>query len=291
MKFTTHTIKVTLPSMKEHIRLIPLNDIHYDTESCDRERFNEFIRDNLDTMRPWDKVIGVGDWQDFASESERRSLTTAKVHASTRETFDKDAKRNCDKLLKKIIPYKDNFIGIIRGNHWWQFMHDLDDDMAGIETDQYFAREIGCPFLDDFCYINLVINFKNTTKSCLVGIVVCHGKAGGKLAGSTVNQVDDLRMIFPNADMYFMAHDHRKLAVPVSSLSVSYNRGKSYLRERTHWLLRGGCFKRAYVDGMEGYEVGKYRPNSLGGIVTEIGVRRSRVGGREVLSPDIRVRY
>lgn len=287
MIFTTHRVDVKLDSIDERFSIIPIGDVHHETKSFCKSRWNSFKKNELDKLGSNDLLIGTGDWNDFASSSERSKLKSMKLHESTIEGFDIQAKNHCDNFLGELTGTEGHWIGVVRGNHRWSF---TTGELNGMESDEYYANELGCSCLEDLVYVIIKLTITKT-KSMTVGLVCSHGKAGGKLAGTTINQVDDLRKIFPFADIYLMGHDHRKAAIPMSCLEVIGSKSKPIVREKTQWLCRSGSFKRAYVEGQDNYEVGKYHPNSIGYIKLDIGVHRSCEGGKDVLTPDIKVIY
>ena len=117
-------------------------------------------------------------------------------------------------------------------------------------------------------------------------IVPCHGKAGGKLAGTTINQVEDLKRIFPVADIYVMGHDHQRGAWPKSIL-LADDRGN--IKQKRQFLARSGSFKKGYVDGVSGYEVGRLlTPSDLGAIIFSVSVHRDQKDGGDRYILDIK---
>lgn len=88
-----------------------------------------------------------------------------------------------------------------------------------------------------------------------------------------INQVDDMKQIFPVADLYIMGHDHQRAARPVSVLVPMYDHnGSIYIKQMRQFLCRSGSFKKAYVPDTSSYEVGRLlRPADLGALQIEIG--------------------
>lgn len=288
--FKTHHFEVEVKNLKDTINIIPIGDVHQDTRSFCKRRWNRMVEAEMSPVPKNTYFLGTGDWNDMVSESERKKILNNALHESTMNYMDKSNIGNCDEFLEKLAPTikpKDNrWIGVGSGNHHWPF---TSGDWDGTTSDQYYASQLGCEYLEDLYYIILTVRCGN--RKMEVHIVGCHGRAGGKLAGTTLNQVDDLRKIFPFADIYIMGHDHRRAAIPMSCLDVIMCKGKAIMREKTQWLCRSGSFKRAYVVGQDNYEVGKYHPNSIGYIKLIIGIDRCRQGGQDTLAPDIKVLY
>ena len=98
-------------------------------------------------------------------------------------------------------------------------------------------------------------------------------------------------MIFPTADLYIMGHDHRKGAVPTSTLEVVTGaRGKLITKQKRQWLCRSGSFLRGYVENEPSYVAGALmRPTDLGTIRIEVKVTRETRGGTDLMAKDIHV--
>jgi len=264
--------------------------VHRDTDSCDLERWKEAVKNDMLNGGDNDLLLGTGDWNDFMSTSERKRTKRSGLHETTISKLDKASKIDCDLMLDDLKGTEDKWIGVLRGNHHWFFE---TGELSGMESDEYYAKKLNCRFMGDLAYIRVRVNFKNHSQGAgnTIDIVACHGKAGGKLAGTTVNQVDDLRKIFPRADIYIMGHDHRRIAVPMSSLYIKNCPNGLRVKEHTQWLVRSGSFKRAYVEGQDNYEVGKYYPNSLGIVKIDCGFKRHRKDGDDIVTPDIHIAY
>ena len=288
--FTTHVIDITLKGLKDRLTIRPFGDVHRDTPNCDLDRWKEWLKCVKKNHNENTWYLSSGDLLDFMSWSERKKIRNASLHESTISRLDAAALNDCTSMLDDLWFAKDKFIGFVQGNHTWEF---TDGDLAGKSADQYFAERMNSRWLGDLAYIRLRIGFKNTSKKAKIDIVCCHGKAGGKLAGSTVNQLDDLRVIFPNADMYVMGHDHRKVAVPVTSLHATHaTKNGLRIKEKRQWLIRSGSFLRGYVPNQAGYIVkALLRPTDLGVPEIKCGFKRDCSGGTDVITNDIKVEY
>ena len=109
-----------------------------------------------------------------------------------------------------------------------------------------------------------------------VHFVLCHGRAGGKTFGITINQVGDLKQLFPVADVFCMAHDHQRTAHPVSVLVPMRKKEGGYIiKQKRQFLCRSGSFVKAYQDGSDSYEVFRlYKPSDLGALKLTINIHR-----------------
>ena len=269
--FTIHSRKIQLNG-KDFI-LRPFGDIHLDSEHCNVDMFNA-------TMRQWEKehtpntyYIGMGDYLDFLSSSEQTAMNSIKekLHQSSIKSFEKEQLKNIDWFCSKIKFMGENLLGLIEGNHNYTFSD-------GRNALNLICEKLNTKNLGWLTYYKLAL-YKHINKGTMLtyDIVAAHGKAGGKLVGASVNQVNDLRVVFPEADCYIMGHDHNKSATPVTILTVINHNGFLVVKEKCQYLCRSGSFLKAYIANQKSYAVKPlYRPCSLGWIEITVALRVRR---------------
>lgn len=255
--FKTHLVDIDYIWGKE-IYLIPFGDVHRDTPSCDVDRWNWFREGCKKYPKDRTYYLGMGDFNDFASSKEQKALLHADIHDQTRDKFDEIVKADNRKFAEEIKFMRGHLLGLLDGNHNWVF-HD------GKTATEDLCERVDAPYLGWLSHLTIDLHLHNsngTTRAkgkfggrLRIHIIPCHGKAGGKLMGTSINQVDDLTRIFPVADIYIMGHDHQRLAVPKSIL-VPSNRGGD-IKQKRQFLARSGSFKKGYCPGVSGYEVGR----------------------------------
>lgn len=273
--FRTHEVNIDY-YWGDELYIIPFGDIHRDTPSCDVDRWKWFLAGCK--KYPQDKTyyLGMGDYNDFASAKEQKIISNSALHDQTKDKFDLIVQRDNRAFAKEISFMRGHMLGLIDGNHNWVFKDGTNatDDLAS----RLVTTSLGW-------LSHITINFRIFSKdgkrryksdtNFRMFIVACHGKAGGKLAGTTVNQVDDLKKIFPIADLYIMGHDHQRVAHPTSVL-VPGNSGGG-LKQIRQFLVRSGSFKKGFCDGVSSYEVGRLlRPSDLGGVVLPVSIHRDK---------------
>ncbi len=251
------------------INLWIFGDVHYDTSSCDRDRFDRFLKDAARDDKENTYYLGMGDYIDFASTSEKKILTDSKIHETTREKLDFIAQRDNRQFAQKIRQMHGRTLGLIHGNHGWLFQD-------GKNSTEDLAERLKTDYLGWLCYYHLILEDTEGSnhRVCCVDLVMCHGKAGGKLMGTSINQVDDLRRIFPLADIYAMGHNHDRGAWPTDVLY--YNPVAKKIKQKQQVFVRSGSFKKAYTEDTKGYEIGRLlRPANLGAVKLIITKRRT----------------
>lgn len=284
--YTNKTRKIVLNSIADKIKLWCFGDIHRFTRSCDEDRWKWFLKKAKDQHDNNTFYLGMGDYQDFASAKEQKILKSAGLHAGTIEDFDDLVKKRNRALCSEMAFMKPNVLGLLDGNHNWVFKD-------GRTATEDMADRLMTEYLGWLCHFTLHVEFHyngSRVKSINIYIVACHGKAGGKTAGASVNQLDDASRIFPLSDLIVFGHDHNRLARPVDILIpvTCTHTGEVEIKQKRQFLCRSGSFKKGYTPDTSGYEIGRLlRPADLGALFLEIGFHRNKKDGKDSLITDI----
>ena len=141
-------------------------------------------------------------------------------------------------LLKQIA---DRVDGYVQGNHEYR-----TSITSGLDPLRYVAKALD--LLDDGRYsdnsyvLNLRFgtnkNLKTLNNYIIYGI---HGSgSGGKRMGATVNALEDLTKIFPNADLYIHSHTH--VPITYSDKYMSFNTSNHKLEESYRTFVNTNSF-------------------------------------------------
>lgn len=242
------------------IELIPFGDIHRHAPLCHEARWLEFCKRGIKERNQEKYYIGMGDYDDLASSTERDIFSNPGLHESTVQTMDDFAETKTKKLAKEIDFMRGKLIGLMEGNHFWKFQ-------SGITSTQRLCQIMGCMYLGVSCVVvlKMIFGYGKNAHSCDIKIWGHHGKGASRLPGGSINRVEQMREVFPSMDFYLMGHDHRRGAFPVSVLDVIGGRGAMRLVHKKQWLCRTGSFLRGYVEGSASYIVdGAMAPSDLG---------------------------
>jgi hypothetical protein len=268
-----HIVKI--PRAGATIKIVPFGDIHRDSHNCDVDRWKAFLEKCKTEDDEYTWYIGMGDYNDFASYSERKALHT--LHESTCVKMDDWAMRDVDTLLDELSFMKGRIIGLHHGNHEWKFQ---DGRLAS----EVMADELGCPFLGYASHSTLAV--KTSTKGQPVDITIfsSHGKGSGRLIGSPYNTVEKMANIFHDEDIYLMGHDHMRGALPRTRLCVE----NGIVKQKKQFFGRTGSFLKGWVKDEPSYVVGAmYEPTSLGTIKFECKIRRCQKNGMDTMIKDL----
>ena len=132
---------------------------------------------------------------DLASYTERRVLESHDLHDSTRQSLNDIYKKRTEELAEELSFMKGRIIGLLEGNHFVTLE-------SGITSTQYLCHLLGCKYLGYSAFIRLSFKDKGkTSRRCSVDLWVHHGKAGAKLVGGSLNNVEQMCQI-AEADIY-----------------------------------------------------------------------------------------
>jgi len=279
--FTTHILKINIPHISTILKIIPFGDIHRDSHNCDVGRWKDFLQRAKEEDDENTRYLGMGDYFDFASYSEQRALRSAKLHESTIIKLDENVRKDVQGLACELGFMKGRLLGLIEGNHDWTYAD-------GKTATKELSERLGCKCLGNLTYIRMKIAVLSTKKIRLaVDIFAAHGKSSGKLVGTSFNTVDDMKKVAPDADIYIMGHDHKKGAIPTSSLEFVGHKELTP-KQRRQWLIRSGSFLKGYEVNSPSYIVNSIsRPCDLGVVRIECGFHRDKKHYKDLISKDI----
>jgi len=277
--FIISEFKIPIEGWNEDILMVPFGDVHRTTKRCHEEKWHEqldWMKVQVAKGKPL-YVLGMGDYDDFLSASERFKIHTAGLHETTEEKFDEILDRHVKMFYEEIKFLKGHIIGLIEGNHHGLYFK------SGITSTQRLCQLLECDYLGGSALIKL--HFKRGSKCLALVIYAHHGKGGGRTAGSSVNSVEQMTQI-AEADIYLQAHDHKKWIYKQTRLRLA-PKGLA-LQERQMLFGRTGSFLRAYVPGTQGYvSEGMMKPADMGVIKVIITPKRTKKGGVEKLILDL----
>lgn len=277
-KILSYTIDVE--AYNEPITIIPFGDVHRDSPLCHAQMWKEFCHDNKDRKNTY--YLGMGDYLDGCSTSERGAFNFHALHDATHTNLDRAAEERVESFAEEISFMRGKIIGILNGNHYWEYRD-------GTTTDHHLARLLETNFLGVSSFIRLTFR-RDRYKAVCIDLWVHHGAGGGATPGASINRLDKMRTAAV-ADIYLMGHNHKKQIAKESILCLSKGgSGSVHLENKTCILGRTGSFLKGYEPDASSYIAdGAHGPCDLGVIKIIATPRRSRSSniGRERLWVDL----
>jgi predicted phosphodiesterase len=262
--FTVHRHNIKLKGVNRPVKLIFFGDVHRDSPQHALEEWKGFL---AYAKKQNDAVfVGMGDYLDGYSTSERRALQNAALHESTQTNLELLANTRIKTLSKELDFMKGRLIGLLGGNHYFSFQD-------GTNSDQRLCTNLGCKFLGVSTFVRLTLDAHNRRSA--VDLFLHHGAGAGRTSGASINRVDQMREI-AFADVFAMGHNHDRGVYPSKPrLFLENQKDGLLLKSQQGWLVRTGSFLKAYTPGEVGYNVDAGRgPCSLGHVELHMTLRR-----------------
>lgn len=280
--------------------IMPIGDIQFfgdDKEVC-IDKLTAHIRWGVE-RGAW--FIGMGDYIDAFSPSNRQRLKEAGLYDNANRVIDKAARKLVDELYERALrPSRGRWLGLLAGHHFAELRH-------GITTDQLLCELLKAPFLGDCAYVRLRFS-GHGHDSGAVTIWAHHGQGSGQTMAAPMTKLEKLPGSW-DADIFLMGHYSRVVALPMDRCFPIWPQPGGVqpprLLYRTVLLVGTGSFMKGYIEGRtEGFtprgsyvEKGMMRPVSLGAPVITVTPRFKDVqagSGKErkksqVWLPDLRV--
>jgi len=260
--FTTHYHQIPIKKSGEPIYLIPFGDVHKFAPLHSDSHWAAF----LDWARGKERCyfLGMGDYMDLGSASERNILTDRKFHESTIQTLEELYTDHIARLFKDIEFMKGRLLGLIEGNHYAEFQN-------GTTSTQRLCQLLECKYLGVSAFIRLSLAYNQCNRS--VDIWAHHGRGAARLIGGSLNRVQQMGEQ-AEADVYLMAHDHKKSVGITSKLQLSGQGKVVRVVHRKQLYVRCGSFLRGYVEDQPSYIADMcLNPTDLGVVKIEITPR------------------
>jgi predicted phosphodiesterase len=264
--FTVHGFKIPFNYGKP-FRLVFFGDVHRDSPNHANTKWQDFLKYARSLKDAW--FFGMGDYLDSTSTSERECLghISPKMHETFRNDIMALQLAKCELFAKEIQFMRGRIVGMLNGNHYFQFN-------SGINSDQKICELIGAQYLGVCSFVRLF--FESTGgRNHARDIFAHHGAGAARLFGGSFNRVQQMAE-GAEADIYAMGHDHKRIASPGQPRLFLQNNSRSGLKveQREPVVIRSGSYLASYEPGVVNYNVDACRtPASLGHVEVIITIR------------------
>jgi len=283
--FTVHEQRITVPKFGEPIYLLPFGDTHYGAPGFHGEKFDEFCEWAAAKKNAY--FIGMGDYMDIGSFSEKLILNDRQLHEDTRIQLNELYKDQAKRFCKKIEFMRGKIIAMAGGNHAAELL-------SGVSVDQYLCDLLNCKFMGTSGYLFLILNAADREKTTKrLDVWLHHGKGGGSTVGAPYNTLGKMAEN-AEAHIYLMGHTHTKGIVVTQKLVPKYSTGRrpAGVSYKKQYFISTGSFLKAYEDGKPSYVARRaLRPSDLGTAKIEVTLRRKHTSYDGKDSEEIKLDY
>lgn len=252
----------------------PLGDIQWAGKRgpTAKESLREYIDRALE-LDAW--FLGMGDYTDFLSPSNRQRLMAAGLHETSEDVIDDKALDLALELYQDYLkPTKGRWLGMLHGHHFAILK-------TGESTDQRLAGLLNTRFLGTSAFVRLQFRegaHRKDRQAENVIIWAHHGCGGGTTPGAPLNKLQNAALGY-DADIYIMGHTTKQPAAPLNRVKPRWHgRGAPDLVHKKVLLVNSGGFNKSAVVGhrvgqvpMGTYaEKGMMNPSVLGAPIIRI---------------------
>lgn len=254
----------------EQTYIMPIGDIQYDGPdgAADLDRLERHLTWGLN-QNVW--FIGMGDFIDIFSPSNRRKVRKADLYDTASSALDRMGTTLEDELAAILAPTKGRWLGILQGHHYFEHLD-------GTTSDTRFANFLEAPYLGDCALIRLTFRKEGNNGSTSIKLWAHHGHGGpGLLPTAGLNRLYHQKVRYPGVRIFLMGHLPQLGHVVTDGLDLTDKGEPHIIHEDTHYVLTGG-FARSYQQGSAfgGRPQGSYAekrmlpPAVLGGAVLQL---------------------
>jgi len=260
------------------ITLVPIADVQVGAAGVDTEGFREHVQYALTQPNP--RFIGVGDYTDPVSPSNRKLLRAAFVKGELYDSFEDLVREGMQNRVDEFVQLMDGTQGkvdaVLTGHHYYTYtenrggkwvLRTTDEDIA----DQLYADFFGAP---DEKQPSMTITYR--FPSAVAGedkpelkVYLRHGQGGGDSFATPLNQLEK-QMRGHEADVYIIAHHHKLVAGKAVKLEENPD-SKTLLKATDGLLLASGSWMRGFLRDKVTYaEDGQMVPLAVGAPVVRV---------------------
>lgn len=228
------------------VMLAPLGDIQWTGASgTTAERLlRQHIAEALSYESPTTVVrfLGMGDYVDFASPSNRDRLRAANLYDTAKEVIEDKAKELATDLYERILkPTTGRWLGLLQGHHY-------ADLAVGGTTDTHLCMLLKARFLGD-C-VSYGLRFYRNGHKGTVEIWAHHGAGSGRTDHAPLLRLAQLAAKH-EADLFLMGHLHREAFAKLDRTYVMRNETREWLQHREIRLVGTGGWLKGYVESRQ----------------------------------------
>lgn len=225
-------VKVSAPDV-DHFVIAPIGDIQWSGEYGSTAVSH--LKRHIEHALAFEHVcfIGMGDYTDFASPSNRSSLQGAKIYDTARAVLEAASDTLVSEVCSLLKGTEGKWIGLHEGHHFYEY--------RGMTSDMIVAERLRTRLLGTSSYIHF--------KGADVTVWAHHGCGGGILPTAGLNKLYHTSAGLVGADVYMMGHSTKLGVSRLSRPFPRWDRGEPDLSHRDILLVNTGGFSRSNVPG------------------------------------------
>lgn len=219
----------------------PIGDLQYNGKRS-ATALDHLRRDIDEVLEQDGYFIGMGDYTDFMSPSNRQRFRSAALYDNAEDAVDDKAGDLVQELFESTLKVaKGRFVGLLEGHHYAALK-------SGETSDMLLCRLLESRHLGTEAGIRL--QFEITGSRQNVCIWAHHGAGGGGKIASPLNKLENLTPYWGGFDIYLMGHTTKAPAAAINRVYPRWHgRGAPDLIHKTIYLVNTGGYCKAHRVG------------------------------------------
>lgn len=211
--------------------IAPIGDIQWSGKSGPTA--TDSVKRHIDRamkLNAW--FIGMGDYIDFASPSNRKKLASAALYDTAMDVISQAAFSLMQDVYHDILkPTKGRWLGLLEGHHFYE--------SNGVTSDMMLAEVLETKFLGTSAYVKI--------QPAGVTLWAHHGEGGGSTPGASLNRINSVAGGLGGADVYMIGHTTRMSVARLSRPFPDWK--KQNLTHSDIFLVNTGGFSKSNIVG------------------------------------------
>lgn len=213
----------------------PIGDIQWSGKNGPTAK--EKLKRHIGEMLELDAYfVGLGDYIDMLSPSNRKRLAAADLYDTAMEAIWEKSLELVDEVYKDFLkPTTGRWLGAVHGHHLYRY--------EGESSDEVLCAKLKAPFIGTSGFLhNRAHDFT---------IYLHHGNGGGGLPGNAINRLYHVAAGLQGAEVYCFGHNTKLITTPLSRpFPVWGNRQDHHtLEHRDVYLVSCGGFSKSNIAG------------------------------------------
>ncbi len=265
--------------------LMPINDVQYDGPEgvADLKRLARHLAWGMERNALF---IGLGDFIDFMSPSNRERYAGANLHDTARKSINWLATHLEEELMQVLAPTRGRWIGLLQGHHFFEHVDE--------SSDTRFAAALDAKYLGDSVLGR--IRFRDEHGGTTAIKVFAHHGSSATTANGAMTKLKAQKAFYPDVRLFLGAHVPQLNHQQSTELDITDHDEPIITATDTHYVICGG-FARSFKQGstFSGRPQGGYAekammgPATIGGAVIRLKPEINYTNGRKTRTVDVKI--
>jgi hypothetical protein len=217
----------------KHVVVAPLGDIQW--SGATGPTAQEHVKRHIDACLKLDAwFLGMGDYIDFLSPSNRLRLASAALYDTADAVIEEKAHELTQEVYDTLLkPTKGRWLGLLEGHHFYEGQ--------GSTSDMWLADMLDAECIGTSAYIHLL--------PAKVTLWAHHGMGGGQLPAAPLNKLYHVAAGLEGADVYLMGHTTKMSVARLSRPRPDWTSTTPDLTHSDIFLVNTGGFSKSNIVG------------------------------------------